>query len=407
MIYPLLPAFVTVALGAGPAFLGLVEGAAEAVASVLKVVAGHVSDRLPRRKPLVVAGYALSSLVRPLVALATAPTHVLLVRIADRIGKGVRGAPRDALLAEATLPASAAARSASTARWTMPARWWGRCWPPPLLWFRPDVRLVFALAAVPAALSVAVLVFGVREEPRAAAPRPGTAAAERVAARRADHPLPGRAGAVHARQLVRRVPAAASAGARRAPARHPRPMGVPPCDQGGCGHARRHAVRPLWSARHDRVRLGGLRGGVRRVRGRARPLALLGPLRRLRALPRPHGRRRARPGRGPQPRRRPRPRLRALPRGHRRHAAAGEPASPERSGSGAEGAWRWGSAPRSRSRRRRRWSWPYRGLQRDGGPDDARRTSRYSAASAAPRWIRCGGRPVSPPLRRASSLRCP
>jgi len=102
MIYPLLPAFLTGPLKGGPAFLGLVEGAAEAVASGLKIVSGRLSDRLPRRKPLVVAGYALSSVVRPLMAVATAPWHVLVVRVADRVGKGTRGAPRDALVAEVT-----------------------------------------------------------------------------------------------------------------------------------------------------------------------------------------------------------------------------------------------------------------------------------------------------------------
>ncbi len=104
MIYPLLPAFLTGTLRAGPAFLGIVEGLAETVAAVLKIVSGGLSDRLPRRKPLVVAGYSLSSLVRPLVALATAPVHVLAVRVLDRVGKGVRSAPRDALVAEVVPP---------------------------------------------------------------------------------------------------------------------------------------------------------------------------------------------------------------------------------------------------------------------------------------------------------------
>ena len=84
-------------LRAGPAFLGVVEGLAEAVAAALKIDSGGVSDRLRRRKPLVVAGYSLSSAVRPLVALATAPAHVLAVRVVDRVGKGLRSAPRDAL----------------------------------------------------------------------------------------------------------------------------------------------------------------------------------------------------------------------------------------------------------------------------------------------------------------------
>lgn len=166
MIYPLLPAFVTGTLRAGPAFLGVVEGAAEAVASLVKVLAGHASDRLPRRKPIVVAGYGLSSVVRPLIALATAPWHVLAVRLADRIGKGARGAPRDALLAEAT-PAGERGRAFGFHRAMDHA---GAVIGPLLatlvLWRHPDVRLVFALAALPALGSMAVLVFGVREPPR-------------------------------------------------------------------------------------------------------------------------------------------------------------------------------------------------------------------------------------------------
>src|SRR5262245_4862816 len=100
MIYPLLPAFLTGVLGAGPAVLGLMEGAAEAVASLMKLAAG----RLPRRKGLVLAGYALAALVRPLIALATRPSQVLAIRFADRLGKGTRSAPRDALIAEAVEP---------------------------------------------------------------------------------------------------------------------------------------------------------------------------------------------------------------------------------------------------------------------------------------------------------------
>src|SRR5262249_10878325 len=101
MIYPLLPAFLTATLHAGPAFLGLVEGIAEAVASLLKIASGLVSDRVARRKPLVVFGYALASAARPLVAGASAPGPVAPLRFTARGGKGPRGAPRGALLAEA------------------------------------------------------------------------------------------------------------------------------------------------------------------------------------------------------------------------------------------------------------------------------------------------------------------
>jgi MFS family permease len=99
MVYPLLPLFLTRVLGASAMSLGVVEGVADAANSVLKVATGRISDRWNRRKPLVVFGYALSSSVRPLMALAGAWVHVLALRFVDRLGKGVRGAPRDAMLA--------------------------------------------------------------------------------------------------------------------------------------------------------------------------------------------------------------------------------------------------------------------------------------------------------------------
>ena len=86
MIYPLLPLFLTTVLHAGPAFLGVIEGVAESTASLLKLISGIVSDRVRDRKKLVLSGYGLSSCVRPLIAVATGPLAVLLVRFADRIG---------------------------------------------------------------------------------------------------------------------------------------------------------------------------------------------------------------------------------------------------------------------------------------------------------------------------------
>jgi MFS family permease len=166
MIYPLLPSFLVGPLKAGPAFVGLVEGIAESVASVTRIVAGRISDRLPRRKPLIVAGYSLSSLMRPLVAAAAAPWHVLAIRTADRIGKGLRGAPRDALLAEVT-PAEDLGRAYGFHRgMDHVGAVAGPLIASGLLLWRQDLRLVFALAAVPALASVLVLVFGVREARR-------------------------------------------------------------------------------------------------------------------------------------------------------------------------------------------------------------------------------------------------
>ena len=101
MIFPLLPVFLVETLRAGPTYLGLVEGAADTVASLLKLISGVIADAVQRRKPLVLLGYGLASLVRPLVAVATRPWHVLAVRMTDRVGKGLRSSPRDALIADA------------------------------------------------------------------------------------------------------------------------------------------------------------------------------------------------------------------------------------------------------------------------------------------------------------------
>jgi MFS family permease len=106
MIYPLLPIFLTSVLGMGTSFVGLVEGVAEATASLFKLFSGWVSDRIGKRKSLVVFGYTLSTLTRPLVAAATAGWHVLLIRFLDRVGKGIRTSPRDALIADSCLEAS-------------------------------------------------------------------------------------------------------------------------------------------------------------------------------------------------------------------------------------------------------------------------------------------------------------
>jgi MFS family permease len=100
MIYPLLPLFLTQVLGAGVLFVGLIEGMAESVSSFLKLFSGWFSDRFQRRKSLILFGYSLASISRPFVGLATSPFHVLLLRFLDRVGKGVRTSPRDALLSQ-------------------------------------------------------------------------------------------------------------------------------------------------------------------------------------------------------------------------------------------------------------------------------------------------------------------
>lgn len=178
IIAPLLPMFLTATLGASARTVGLIEGGAEAVASLLKVASGRWSDRARRRKPLVVCGYALSSLVRPLVALAQSSTHVLLIRFVDRVGKGVRGPPRDALLAASTPTAFRGRafgfhRAADHAGAVVGPLIAMLC----LSWLALPVRQVFWVAAVPGALAVAVAVLFVRESHLAESPAPPTSAA--------------------------------------------------------------------------------------------------------------------------------------------------------------------------------------------------------------------------------------
>src|ERR1051325_1852924 len=100
IIYPLLPIFLAVTLGASPAVVGLIEGAAESISSLLKLFAGYFSDRRGKRKSFVVSGYLLSSFVRPLLAFAPNWYQVLGIRLSDRVGKGIRSAPRDAMIAD-------------------------------------------------------------------------------------------------------------------------------------------------------------------------------------------------------------------------------------------------------------------------------------------------------------------
>lgn len=168
MIYPLLPAFLTGPLRAGPAFLGVVEGLAEATASLVKIGSGYLSDRLGRRKLLVVLGYGLSSIVRPLVAIATAAGHVLAIRVVDRLGKGVRGAPRDALVAEVTVEEDRGRAFGFQRAMDHAGALLGPLLASAILLFHDDLRLVFALAALPAIAAVMVVVFGVAED----APKP-------------------------------------------------------------------------------------------------------------------------------------------------------------------------------------------------------------------------------------------
>ena len=161
MAYWVLPAFL-VSLGAGPAQLGLIEGLAESVASLAKLFSGYLTDHLNRRKPMVVTGYFVANAVKPLLAIATAWWHVLLIRFTDRLAKGVRGAPRDVMVAESvgkdrlgaaygliqSLDSAGAIAGPLTAL---------------VLLSRYGIRSVFWAAAVPGALCVLVALLGIRE----------------------------------------------------------------------------------------------------------------------------------------------------------------------------------------------------------------------------------------------------
>jgi MFS family permease len=164
LIHGLLPLFLVVTLGASPIVLGVVEGIAEATAYIARVFSGWLSDTLQRRKALAVAGYGLAAITKPLFPIAHAVWLVALARFLDRIGKGIRGAPRDALVADVTAPAQRGAafglrQSLDTVGATIgPLLAIGL-----MLLFNDDIRTVLWFAVIPAALAVAILVFFVRE----------------------------------------------------------------------------------------------------------------------------------------------------------------------------------------------------------------------------------------------------
>jgi MFS family permease len=167
MIYPLLPVFLTSVLGASAGFIGAIEGAAESTAALLKLASGWWSDRVRKRKVFVVVGYTIASVARPLIAAAQSATQVLLIRVGDRVGKGLRNSPRDALIADSVDPGlrgrAFGVRSAADNAGALLG---------PLIafailkWAGLSLRTVFWLSAIPGAIAVAVAVVGVREVER-------------------------------------------------------------------------------------------------------------------------------------------------------------------------------------------------------------------------------------------------
>jgi MFS family permease len=167
MIYPLLPLFLTGVLGAGPAFLGVIEGVAESTASLLKLLSGVVSDRVRRRKRLVLLGYSLSALMRPLIGGAGSALAVLLIRTGDRVGKGIRTSPRDALIADSVDPQVRGKAYGFHRSMDHAGALVGPLIATLLLsYFVKDIRSVFWLAAIPGAIAVLLIVFKVNETER-------------------------------------------------------------------------------------------------------------------------------------------------------------------------------------------------------------------------------------------------
>jgi MFS family permease len=171
MIYPLLPLFLTRVLGVGAMSLGVIEGVAEAANSVLRIAAGRIADRTGAPRRIVLAGYALSGAVRPLIAIASSWTHVLGLRFIDRLGKGIRGAPRDAMLAHfAPVPIRGRAfgfhRAMDHAGAVL-----GPLIASAFLFFYPDeYRTLFALAIIPGIAVVLILLRVPDARPRARGP---------------------------------------------------------------------------------------------------------------------------------------------------------------------------------------------------------------------------------------------
>lgn len=173
IIYPLLPVFLATTLGASARAIGIIEGLAESMSSLLKLFAGYLSDRLEKRKLLVVAGYSLASLVRPLLAFAQTWPQVLGIRLADRVGKGFRAAPRDAMIAD-TVQADQRGIAFGFHR----AMDHGGALIGPLLAYllvallvsgasptNAEFSRIFLLASIPALLAVIVAIFFMRESP--------------------------------------------------------------------------------------------------------------------------------------------------------------------------------------------------------------------------------------------------
>jgi MFS family permease len=175
MIFPLLPDFLLTVLGGNRFHLGVIEGAADSAASLLKLWSGGRSDRAGRRKGFVLFGYALAAVTRPLIGLAVAPWQLFAIRVGDRIGKGVRTSPRDALIADSTDPAIRGRAFGFHRAMDHLGAAVGPLLAAGFLWLWPgQLRPLFLLTLLPGLSVLALLIFGLRETPATGPPRERT-----------------------------------------------------------------------------------------------------------------------------------------------------------------------------------------------------------------------------------------
>lgn len=170
--FPLLPGFLLTTLGGSPFSLAVIEGVADTAAGLLKLWSGGRSDRAGRRKEFVLFGYAPAALARPLIGLAAAPWQLFALRVADRLGKGVRTAPRDALIADSTAPAARGRAFGFHRAMDHLGAALGPLLATAFLWlWTGQVRALFLATLFPGLLAIGLLAIGLREPPAAGAPR--------------------------------------------------------------------------------------------------------------------------------------------------------------------------------------------------------------------------------------------
>lgn len=172
MIYPLVPLFLANVLGVNKSMIGLIEGIAESTASLLKIFSGYLSDRIGKRKGLMLAGYAIATLSRPIMATAGSWQHILAARFTDRVGKGIRTAPRDAIIADSTENTHLArAFGFHRAMDTLGAVIGPAISLSLLGIFSNDYRMIFWLSMVPAMIAVIVIILWIHDKKRRPTPR--------------------------------------------------------------------------------------------------------------------------------------------------------------------------------------------------------------------------------------------